>query len=164
MAGYDTFVSPDVVRRTRPLVTMVTVLLGMWLFGNLYEEIVWIPRLIAHPRAGTLVEAFAPGSPVYYYLPWIPVAVALAGLLRLRFGALVPSRIRRSWTGAIGALAVAMAGKAFLIIEVNPVFRDPAATTRLVHDRAILWASCNGAVIVAVATALVLLRVTPRLR
>lgn len=157
--GCGTLVAPEVVGRTRPLVMVITALLGMWLFGNLYEEVVWIPRLIVHPRAGTLVESFAPGSPVYYYLPWSPMAVALAGFLRLRFGALVPARIRRSWTGAVSALVVALAGKVFLIVEVNPVFRDPAAAAHLVHDRALLWASCNGAVIVAVAIAAVLLKV-----
>ena len=52
---------------------LVVPLLVMWLFGNLYEQIVWNPQLLADPRPGSLVGVFAAGSPIYYYLPWAPL-------------------------------------------------------------------------------------------
>ncbi|RCG31706.1 hypothetical protein DQ384_09180 [Sphaerisporangium album] len=129
----------------------------MWLFGNLYEELVTNPQLIANPRPGTLVGAFAVGSPVYYYLPWAPFCVVLAVVLRLRFGHSAPARVRRAWNGAIGSIAVGVVTKMILITQVNPVFRDPALSPEFVHNRAVWWAFGNGIAIIAVATALVLL-------
>jgi hypothetical protein len=150
-------VTVEFLARTRRWSVVATGLLCMWLFGNLYEEVVWIPQLIAHPRPGTLVGAFALGSPVYYYLPWTPVSLVLVVVMRVRFGPTAPPRVRRAWTAAIAALVVAVLGKIGLITMVNPVFRDPAASPELVHDRAVLWAVGNGVVLVAVAAALVLL-------
>ena len=49
----------------------------MWLFGNLYEQVVWNPQLLPDPRPGSLVGVFAAGSPVIHYLPWAPNAVAI---------------------------------------------------------------------------------------
>lgn len=152
----------DFLRRTRFLSVSLAALLCMWLFGNLYEEVVWIPQLIADPRPGTLVGALAVGSPVFYYLPWVPLSVVLAVVLRVRFGDVAPFRVRRAWNGVIGLLAVAVIGKVFLIARVNPVFRDPAASGEVVHERAVLWAFGNGAVIVVVAVAVLLLIVQRR--
>jgi hypothetical protein len=129
----------------------------MWLFGNLYEEIVWIPRLLADPRPGTLVGAFDVGSPVYYYLPWTPLCVVLAVVLRVRFGGRAPVRVRRAWDAAIACLAVGVAVKVLLITRVNPTFRDPAAPPAVVHDRAVLWAVGNGLAVGTVAAAVLLL-------
>lgn len=145
--------TPDLLARTRPWSVTATVLLGMWLFGNVYEEVVWIPGLIADPRPGTLVDALALGSPVCYYLPWAPISVALVVALRVRFGGENPSA-RRAWNRTIAALAVGLIAKVLLITLINPVFRDPAASVDLVHDRAVLWACGNGVAIVAVAVAL----------
>jgi len=145
--------TPELLARTRPWSVTATALLGLWLSGNLYEEVVWIPRLIADPRPGTLVNALALGSPVYFYLPWAPISLALVVALRVRFGG-EDAGARRAWNRTTAALAVALAVKVALITGVNPVFRDPAATTDLVHDRAVLWAFGNGAAIVAVALAL----------
>jgi F0F1-type ATP synthase membrane subunit c/vacuolar-type H+-ATPase subunit K len=150
-------VTVEFLTRTRRWSVAATVLLCLWLFGNLYEEVVWIPQLIADPRPGTLVGALALGSPVYYYLPWAPVSLVLTVVLRVRFGPAAPPRVRRAWTAAIAALVVAVLGKIGLITLVNPVFRDPAAAPEVVHDRAVLWAVGNGVVLVAVAIALVLL-------
>jgi hypothetical protein len=97
---------------------LVVPLLSMWFFGNLYEQVVWNPQLLADPRPGSLVGVFAAGSPIYYYLPWGPL----------------------------------------LITQVNPVFRDPAATRAVVHHHAVLWAFGNGVVVITVAAAILLIQ------
>jgi hypothetical protein len=44
-----------------------------WFFGNLYEEVVGVPALVAaSPPGGVL----APGSPARYFLPVAPITVA----------------------------------------------------------------------------------------
>ncbi|MFI6094549.1 hypothetical protein ACIA8G_03295 [Lentzea sp. NPDC051213] len=136
---------------------LVVGLLSMWLFGNLYEQIVWNPQLLADPRPGTLVGTFAAGSPVYYYLPWAPLGVALAVVTRVRLPRTAPGRVLRAWNVALGCLAVALAMKILLITQVNPLFRDPAASREQVHDHAVLWAFGNGITVVTVAAALLLI-------
>ncbi|SDM74905.1 hypothetical protein [Allokutzneria albata] len=144
----------EVLRRTRPLSVALTALLAMWFFGNLYEQIVWNPRLLADPRPGSLVGEFAPGSPVFYYLPWAPIMFVVAVVLRVRFGGAVPPGVRRAWNLGLGALAVGLAIKVVLVTRVNPVFRDVAATPVQVHDSAVFWAFANAVVVLAVAAAL----------
>lgn len=117
----------------------------MWLFGNLYEQVVWNPQLLADPRPGSLVGVFAAGSPVFYYLPWAPIAVVLA----------VVTRAPRP---ALGLLAVSVAAKILLITKVNPVFRDPAVPREEVHSHAVLWAFGNGIVVITVAAAILLIQ------
>ncbi|RAS70811.1 hypothetical protein C8D87_1011112 [Lentzea atacamensis] len=115
----------------------------MWFFGNLYEQVVWNPQLLADPRPGSLVGVFAAGSPIYYYLPWGPLGVVLA----------VVTRAPRP---ALGCLAVSVALKVLLITQVNPVFRDPAVSREVVHGHAVLWAFGNGVVVIAVGAAILL--------
>lgn len=124
---------------------LVVPLLSMWLFGNLYEQIVWNPQLLADPRPGSLVGVFAAGSPIYYYLPWAPLAVVL-------------TVVTRAPKPALGCLAVSVAMKILLITQVNPVFRDPAVSRDVVHDNAVLWAFGNGVVIIAVVAAILLVQ------
>ncbi len=136
---------------------LVTALLSMWFFGNLYEQVVWNPQLLADPRPGSLVGAFAAGSPVYYYLPWAPLALVLAVVARVRLPRTSPARARRTWNAALGCLAASVAAKVLLITRVNPVFRDPAVSRDVVHDNAVVWAFGNGFVVLAVAAALLLI-------
>ncbi|MFJ5985503.1 hypothetical protein [Lentzea sp. NPDC092896] len=124
---------------------LVVPLLSMWLFGNLYEQIVWNPQLLADPRPGSLVGVFAAGSPIYYYLPWGPLGVVLAVVSRA------------PWP-ALGCLTVSVVMKILLITQVNPVFRDPAVSRDVVHDHAVLWAFGNGVVVLAVAAAILLVQ------
>jgi hypothetical protein len=124
---------------------LVVPLLSMWFFGNLYEQVVWNPQLLADPRPGSLVGVFAAGSPIYYYLPWGPLAVVLA------------VSTRAPWP-ALASLGVSVALKVLLITQVNPVFRDPAATRDVVHDHAVLWAFGNGIVLLTVAVAILLIQ------
>ncbi|MCX2947319.1 hypothetical protein [Lentzea sp. NEAU-D7] len=74
---------------------LVIPLLCMWLFGNLYEQVVWNPQLLADPRPGSLVGVFAAGSPIYYYLPWAPLAVVLAVVTRVPKPAGLPRGLGR---------------------------------------------------------------------
>ena len=94
-----------------------------WFFGNLYEAIVKVPdRLAAAPDltvAGepvTLKLLLRPGSPVRYYLPVGPVAIA-AGLAALLAGWDVPSDRRRLAT----ASACAVSGGAITVHLVRAV-------------------------------------------
>ncbi|WP_344870290.1 hypothetical protein [Allokutzneria multivorans] len=144
----------EVLRRTRALSVALTALLCMWFFGNLYEQIVWNPQLLADPKPGSLVGEFAAGSPVFYYLPWAPITFVAAVALRVKFGAAVPETVRKKWNWGLGALGVGLAVKVMLVTRVNPVFRDATATSAEVHDNAVIWAFSNGVVVLSVAAAL----------
>jgi hypothetical protein len=146
------------LRATRPVSTTAAAFLALQLFGNIYEEVVSNPANIADPRVGGLVGELAPGSPLYYYLPWAPLGVVLAGILAVRLsrlGAPVWVRHRVRWAGA--ALGVAVVAKVVLISSVNPRFRDPGSTVEAVRSWAAVWAFGNGVAILAVAAALTLL-------
>jgi F0F1-type ATP synthase membrane subunit c/vacuolar-type H+-ATPase subunit K len=146
------------LRATRALSTSAAVCLAVQLFGNLYEEVVGNVATLADPRVGALVGPLAPGSPVYYYLPWAPVGVVLAVVLAVRLRRLgAPAWVVRRTRVALGALAVAVAAKVVLVTTINPRFRDPDATVELIRRSAVAWAVGNGIAIVAVAVALVLL-------
>jgi hypothetical protein len=58
---------------------------------------------------------------------------------------------------ACGALGVAVAVKVLLITRVNPHFRDPHAEISDLREWAVRWAIGNGAAILAVGAALILL-------
>ncbi|ANZ41343.1 hypothetical protein BBK82_40660 [Lentzea guizhouensis] len=134
---------------------LVTALLSMWFFGNLYEQLVWNPQLLADPRPGSLIGVFAPGSPFYYYVPWSQLAVVLAVVVWFRLPRNSPAR--RRWTVALGFLIASVAAKVVLITQVNPVFRDPAVSREVVHDNAVVWAFGNGFVVLTVGVALLLI-------
>jgi len=144
------------LRRTRWITISAVVLLSFQLYGNLYEEIVSNVRAIAHPVPGQLVGPLEPGSPLYFYLPWVPIGLVLAFVLtwRLRHA---PRWITRRLRGACGALLLAVAVKVYLIGWVNPTARDATASATATRDSAILGAVPNGVAILAVATAVILL-------
>jgi F0F1-type ATP synthase membrane subunit c/vacuolar-type H+-ATPase subunit K len=146
------------LRATRTLSTGAAVCLAVQLFGNLYEEVVGNVATLADPRVGALVGPLAPGSPVYYYLPWAPLGVVLAAVLAVRLRRLgAPAWVVRRMRVAVGALAVAVAAKVVLVTTINPRFRDPGVTVEFLRRSAVTWAVGNGIAIVAVAVALVLL-------
>jgi len=144
------------LRETRWITIAAVVLLSFQLYGNLYEEIVSNVGAIAHPVPGQLVGPLEPGSPLYFYLPWVPIGLVLAFVLtwRLRHA---PRWITRRLRAACWALLLAVAVKVYLIGWVNPTARDATASAATTRDSAILWAVPNGVAILAVATALVLL-------
>lgn len=65
---------------TRPkwLSWRTTARLGLtaWFFGNLYEAMVGMPQLLADAQPQRTPRLMAPGSPVRYYAPAAPLAVA----------------------------------------------------------------------------------------
>ncbi len=146
------------LRHTRALSTVGAAFLALQLCGNLYEQVVSNPANLTNPQVGGLVPALAPGSPLYYYLPWAPLGVVLVAVLAVRLPRLgAPGWVVRWTRAALGALAVAVAAKVVLITSVNPRFRDPGTGAEEVRGWAVTWAVGNGLAIVAVATALVLL-------
>ena len=146
------------LQTTRPLSTTAAAFLAVQLFGNLSEEIVGNTATIADPQVGALVGALAPGSPLYYYLPWAPLGVALTAILAVRLSRLdAPTWVLRRVRGALAALVIAIAAKIVLITTINPRFRDPNSTVQAIRGWAITWAFGNGIAILAVAAALALL-------
>jgi hypothetical protein len=146
------------LRATRTLTATASVFLAVQLFGNLYEEVVTNVANIVDPRVDGLVDELAPGSPVYYYLPWAPLGVALVAVLAVRLRRLAaPGWVVRRVHGALAALAVDVVAKVYLITTVNPQFRVPSASIEFVRGSAITWATVNGIAVLTVAVALVLL-------
>jgi hypothetical protein len=110
---------------------------------------------IATPEIGGLVDELAPGSPLFFYLPWAPLGVVLAASLTVRLPRLgAPSWVVRRVWWACGAVGVAVAVKVLLITRVNPHFRDPHADVGELREWAVRWAIGNGAAILAVGAAL----------
>ncbi len=146
------------LRHTRALSTVGAAFLALQLCGNLYEQVVSNPANLTNPQVGGLVPALAPGSPLYYYLPWAPLGVVLVAVLATRLHrSAAPRWVVRRVQAALAALAVAVAVKVVLITTVNPRFRDPDATVESVRSAAVTWAYGNGVAVLAVAAALVLL-------
>jgi hypothetical protein len=151
----------DVIRllaATRELTAAAAGFLALQLFGNLYEQVVTNQTAIATPETGGPVDELAPGSPPFFYLPWAPLGVVLATSLAVRLPRLgAPSWVVRRVRWACGALCVAVAVKVLLITRVNPHFRDPHAEIGELREWAVRWAIGNGAAILAVGAALILL-------
>ena len=140
-------------RGTRRLTGMALGLLALQLMGNLYEEVVTNAGVLADPAGRRTVGEAEVGSPLFSYVPWVPIGIALVVVLWIRARREAPAAVARRLGMALGALAIAAVAKAALIVEVNPTLRDPAASEATVHEHAVVWAIGNGAAIVAVAVA-----------
>jgi hypothetical protein len=147
----------DLLSSTRRLTVAAVVLLGFQLYGNLYEELVTNVAAIARPTPGGLVGPLDAGSPMFFYLPWVPVGLVLVFVLAVRIHRSGPRWVARRVAGACGALVVAVAVKVYLIGWLNPTARDRGVVAEEVRATAIRWAVLNGIAVLAVATALVLI-------
>lgn len=146
----------DLLRSTRRLTIAVVVLLSVQLFGNLYEEVVTNVATYARPRTGAVGELEA-GSPLFFYLPWVPVGLVLAVVLVVRLNRHAPRVVARRGRWALAFLVVAVAAKAVLISQINPQFRREDIALEHVSSLAVQWGVFNAVAIVAVAMALLLM-------
>ena len=132
------------LRATRTHCAIGAAFLALQLFGNLYEQVVTNVAAIAAPEAGSVVDELAPGSPLFYYLPWAPAGVVLVVALALRLPRLgAPSWVVRRVHWACSALGVAVAVKVVLITHVNPRFRDPTTDVGDLREWAVTWPSAT---------------------
>lgn len=146
----------SLLRSTRALTVAVVVLLSVQLSGNLYEELVTNVGAYANPRPGSVGELEA-GSPLFFYLPWVPTGLVLSVALVVRLHRIAPAHVARRGRWSLGALAVAVAAKVFLISQVNPEFRRTDITSDEIRSLAVTWGVVNGVAILAVGLAMVLL-------
>lgn len=142
--------------RTRRLTALVVVLLAVQLSGNVYEQLVTNVGTFHDPQPGAVGE-LEPGSPLFFYLPWVPIGLVLAVVLVTRLHRLAPAQVARRGRWALACLGVAVAAKAVLISQVNPQFRREDIAREQVRSLAVWWGLWNGLAIIAVASALVLL-------
>lgn len=150
---------PDVVtllHRSRRLTVMVVLLLSVQLFGNLYEQLVTNVQTYVDPRPGSVGE-LDPGSPLFFYLPWVPLGLVLAVVLVIQLHRLAPLHIARRGRWALSFLGVAILAKAALITQVNPQFRRDDISLEHIQSLALVWGVGNGVAVLAVAVAIVLL-------
>lgn len=146
----------SLLRRTRRLTVAVVVLLSIQLFGNLYEQLVTNVQTYADPRPGSVGE-LDPGSPLFFYLPWVPLGLVLAVVLVAQLHRAAPAHVARRGRWALAALVVAVLAKAALISRVNPEFRREDIAVEEIQSLAVMWGVGNGIAVIAVAVALVLL-------
>lgn len=146
----------SLLRQTRRLTVAVVVLLSIQLFGNLYEQLVTNVQTYADPRPGSVGE-LDPGSPLFFYLPWVPIGLILAVVLVVQLHRRGPAYVARRGRWALAALAVAVLAKAVLISQVNPEFRREDIVVQEIRSLAVVWGVGNGLAVIAVAVALVVL-------
>lgn len=88
-----------------------------WFFGNVYEAMVDMPRLLADARSSRAPKLLGAGSPLRYYLPAAPVTLA-ATAATLAGGWRAGADRRVVGTAAVSTL-VAAALTAYLVRAVN---------------------------------------------
>lgn len=130
----------------------VVVLIAWWGFGNLYEAIVVMPWLWRLPP-GSLPAEFAPGSPVFYFVPAGVALLTLVWTLVIRvYRGTRSAGFRRAVLRAAVLVTIAAAGTGILVSAVNPTFRDPTASVASVRSAVMVWEMGN-AVRIALAVA-----------
>jgi hypothetical protein len=137
----------------------LVVLIAWWGFGNLYESIVVMPWLWRLPP-GSLPAEFAPGSPVFYFVPAGVALLALAWTLVIRvYRTPGGTGSRRAVLRTAVLVTIASAGTGILVTVVNPTFRDPMASVASVRSAVLVWEMGNAVrIALAVAAAISLLR------
>lgn len=128
-------------------------LLSLQFYGNLYEENGAIKNVV-DPVPGDLTPALAAGSPLYFYMPWVLVGVALTIALLVKLRQHDFPRVRRDIWITLACIAVAAAAKALLVTQVNDIFRDPTVSSDHFVAAGWIWLLGNGIAIVASGTAL----------
>ena len=85
-----------------------------WFFGNLYEAVVDVPKLLADARPNRAPGLLAAGSPLRYYLPAGPVTVVSTVIALMRSGG-----DRRAVAASAAGTLVAAALTGYLVKTVN---------------------------------------------
>lgn len=140
--------------RGGPSRTAVVARLGLatWMFGNLYEAIVDVPRLVSEARPAGGRPVLAPGSPVRYYAPTLLPTFAAATARSIQVWR--AGGRRRAAVGA-AALATAAGLTAYLVPTVNlPLLGDGAHASAARRRRLLgTWHRLNGVRLAALAVA-----------
>ncbi|WP_137812585.1 anthrone oxygenase family protein [Gandjariella thermophila] len=103
-------------RRRAPWVRVARLGLAHWFFGNAYEAVVDVPRLLADAQPRRAPRLLAAGSPVRYYAPVAPVTLA-ATAATLADGWRFGDRRRVATAGAAVVSAVGLTG--YLVLTTN---------------------------------------------
>jgi hypothetical protein len=127
------------------LSTAAVVIAGCWGVANLYEAVVMVP-LLSGLLPGSLPAVLDPGSPVLFHVPIggaLIAVIAAAMVVALRDDLAEPVRTRRRV--AVGGIAftAAVVVTVPVVLWVNPVFRDGAATNDDVAAAAWVWEAAN---------------------
>ena len=105
--------------RQRTLALTALVGLACWLFGNLYEAVVFAPNWVSDSTAqfARLHEFFATTGPTLYFVPVTQIALVLVWVLwwRNRDGELA-----RDYRRAAGTAAVLAALTGYIVVAVLP--------------------------------------------
>ncbi len=97
---------------------------AQWLFGNVYEAVVDVPRLLATRPPSP--NPLSPGSPVRYWAPTAPLTFAATGVTLVRSWR--SGGDRRAVVAAAAGTGAAVALTAYLVRTVNlPLLRDADA-------------------------------------
>jgi hypothetical protein len=141
--------------RKRQWATLAGIGQAQWFFGNLYEAVVDVPRLLADARPNREPGLLAAGSPVRYYLPTAPLTLAATAVTLIdswRSGG-----DRRAVGVAAASTASAVALTAYLVKTVNVgLLRDGDASER--RDLVTTWHRANLARLCALAVAATAMR------
>lgn len=114
-----------------------------WLFGNLYEVIVFSPNLLlSDNQVATLTSIrnlFQVSAPYYYYLPWSPLSVGLTVYLWFRLRRVDAPAVKR-WINA-AAMSALSAGLLtwYIIVTFNLTLYVGSATYREAELNRMLW-------------------------
>jgi hypothetical protein len=129
-----------------------------WFFGNFYEGIVDVPRLLSDAQQQRRPGLLTPGSPLRYYAPIAPVTItattaALSGIWRA-------GGDRRMVVAATVSTAVAVALTGYLVRTVNVRLLSNATPPRASETERMIkaWHRANNVRLAAVAGALFALR------
>lgn len=132
-----------------------------WFFGNLYEAVVTVPWFAASPERLLPIseegEIFAPGSPVPYYVPMVPLAV-LATLAALGVGWRFERVLRGRLLGAAVLSAGAVLLSVYIVTQLNlSLFFDPSTSADRLDALIRRWMLLNYGRLGLVGATLVLL-------
>jgi hypothetical protein len=96
-----------------------------WLFGNVYEAVVDVPRLLADAQPNREPRLLGAGSPLRYYLPAAPVTLAATA-----------TTLVRSWRSGGDRRAIAAAATSTAAAAGLTAYLVRAVNLRLLHDPA----------------------------